>query len=219
MITVNLSSNIAAVTKQLQDDFKRQVPFAASRAINELAFEARNYLKIEMGNYYDGGAVTYTKNSIYSTKSNKRNLVAKVYVGGNDQHRIRYVLNTIHGGTALPRKKALTEPISKSIRLTKVGNNIPKGYIDRALQKPGYFIHRQTTKKGKKQKTAMPSGLYKRKTKKAYPIQLIVKFDPSSQHKPVFPAMDLSETFVMKRFNKIFGKHLAQAIASRKPSN
>jgi hypothetical protein len=211
VITINLTSNIAEVKAKLRSDLQRQVPFAASRAINELAFDAREMIKNEMDNYYDGGAVRYTKNAIYSTKSNKRKLIAKVYVGGNDDHRIKYVLNTIYGGTATPRKKALTEPIMGRVRLTGVGRNIPKGAIGRLKNKKNHFI----TEPGSKIK----QGLYRRvKRGKQVKLEMLVSFDPSKQHKITFPAPKLAEAYVKKNFNKIFGKYLAQAIASRKPT-
>ena len=197
---------------KLRVEFRRQVPFAASRAINEMAFETREMLKSQMDRYYDGGAVRYTKNAVYSSRSTKRNLYATVFIGGNDEHRIRYILNTIDGGRATPRKKVLTEPVDKKLRLTKLGHNIPRGAIQRIAKKPGYFIFPQP---GTKQSGGnMQPGLYRRT--KGRKIELIVAFHESKAHKAVFPARSLSAAFVKRHFNSILYRNLRGAIRTMK---
>lgn len=209
MITINLSSNVAEVTAKLRKDLQRQVPFAASRAINELAFDTREMIKREMDKHYDGGAVNYTKNAIYSSKSTKRKLLALVFVGGNDEHRIRYIMNTIEGGMATPRNKVLTEPIKGRVRLTGVGRNIPRGAIGRLKARKNHFI----TQPGMKIKP----GVYRRVGKgKKERLEMLVSFDKTKAHKITFPARTLAEAFVRKNFNRVFGKNLAQAIATAK---
>ena len=217
MITINLSSNVAEVKAKLRKDLQRQVPFAASRAINELAFDTREFIKDQMDVYYEGGAVSYTKNAIYSSKSTKRNLVATVFVGGKDEHRINYILNTIDGGTATPRKKALTDPVGKNIRLTAKGANIPRGAIGRMLAKPGYFVHEFNPKRRKNQKTPMPTGVYYRSKKGGkMTTKLMVIFKKEDQHAPSFPIRLPARKFVNRHFKPLLMKYLRQAIASRK---
>ena len=217
MITINLSSNVAEVTAKLRKDLQRQVPFAASRAINELAFDTREFIKDQMDVYYEGGAVSYTKNAIFSTKSTKRDLVATVFVGGKDEHRINYILNTIDGGTATPRKKALTDPVGKNISLTAKGLNIPRYAIGRMLAKPGYFVHEFNPKRRKNQKTPMPTGVYYRSKKGGkMTIKLMVVFKKEDQHIPSFPIRLPARKFVNRHFKPLLMKYLKQAIASRK---
>jgi hypothetical protein len=209
MITLNVRSNIQEVGARLTDRMRKQVPFAASRAINEMAFDTREMVKDLMGKTYEGGAVNYTKNAIYSSKSTKRDLSAFVYVGGTDQHRINYVLNTIMGGTAPKRSKAQFSPNKKIVRLTKVGHNMPRGYVKRNVAKEGHFILHAG--KGK------PGGLYRRvKDGKGTKLELLVAFDDNQVNKASLPAKSASAAFVKKHFNSIFFRMLRQAMATAK---
>ena len=211
MISLNVRSNIIEVTKNLRDEFRRQIPFAASLAINEMAFETREMLKDQMSVWYDGGAVTYTKNAIYSTKSNKRKLTAQVYVGGTNKHRIAYVLNTIDGGEIPKFKKTAFSPNKSKIKVTNIGKNMPRGFVGRNLVKPNTFIHHQTAN------SKMPSGLYRRVVKgKVSELQLLVSFSSTQVNKPTFPARKLSAAFVEKHFTSIMNRKLRFAIKTRK---
>lgn len=205
MLSVSFQSDVREVFDRVRKEHQRQIPFAASLALNEMAFETREYLKDQMDVRYDGGAVKYTKNAIYSTRSNKRNLEAKVFVGGNDPHRIRYILNTIEGGTAYPRKVSLTEPVKGRIRLTKVGRNIPKGAIARMAKKPGYFL----VSEGE----GMPPGLYQRVGKgNRTKIKMIVAFHDTKQHKITFPARSLAAEYAKKHFRSILFRNFRKAL-------
>lgn len=217
MITLNVKSNIAQVTAKLQDKFKQQVPFAASRAINEMAFETREMIKDLMKTTYEGGVVTYTQNAIYSSKSTKRKLTAQVYVGGNDQHRIKYVLNTIDGGKIPVRGAGVFMPNRKRVRVTKVGHNMPRGFVKRGLQKENYFIYNADSGKPKGKSGKMPSGLYRRRgSGKKRKVELLVAFYDDQVNTKTLPARSASAAFVKRHFTPLFYKHLKQAIATAK---
>ena len=207
MITLNIKSNVQEVAARLTDRMRKQVPFAASLAINEMAFDTREMIKDLMGKTYDGGAVNYTKNAIYSSRSTKRNLTAYVYVGGTDQHRINYVMNTIMGGVAPKKGAAQFSPNKKLVRVTKVGRNMPRGYVKRNLIKDEYFLmHAAQGKKG---------GLYRRVKKgKDTKLELMVAFNDNQINKPTLPAKSASAAFVKKHFNAIFFRSLRRALAT-----
>jgi hypothetical protein len=212
MISVSVRSNVQQMFDKIRAEYKGQVPFAASLAINEMASETRLYLQGQMRHYYDGGAVRYTTYGIYSDRSKKTNLIARVYAGGNDPHRIKYIMNTIDGGVATPRNTALTEPNKGKIRLTKVGNNIPKGAISRLSKKPRHFIIRDSDN------SHLPSGLYKKVGRKGKTEKLVmlVAFTGAKQHKAVFPARSLATKYVNQRFDRILRKNLIKAISTMK---
>jgi hypothetical protein len=217
MITLRVSSSIKEVTANLKQQFKRQIPFAASRAINEMAFETREMIKDLMKTTYEGGVVTYTQNAIYSNKSTKRKLSAQVYVGGNDQHRIAYILNTIDGGKIPVYKEKPFSPNKKRVRVTKVGHNMPRGFVKRGLQKEAHFIYTAQPGKPKGKNGKMPSGLYRRRgTGKRAKIELLVAFYDDQVNKKTLPAKSASAAFVKRHFTPIFYKHLKQAIATAK---
>lgn len=210
-MSISVRSNVIEVTKNLRDELRRQIPFAASLAINEMAFDTREMIKDQMDVWYDGRAVTYTKNAIYSSKSNKRKLTALVYVGGTNKHRIAYVMNTIDGGEIPKFKKVAFSPNKSKIKVTSVGKNMPRGFVGRNLTKQNTFIHHQTAK------SKMPSGLYRRVVKgKVSELQLLVSFSSTQVNKPTFPARRLSEEFVQKHFTSIMNRKLRYAIKTRK---
>lgn len=217
MITVDLSSNVQQVFDRLREDLKQQIPFAASLAINEMAFETREAIKNKMDEVYEGGAVAYTKNAIYSTRSNKRNLRAMVYVGGNNPHRIRYVLNTFRGGEIPKAKKSVFQPNKEVVPLTAIGNNMRRGYVRRMLGKPGSFIYHKNPRKPGGRSGDMPSGLYARKgTGKSAKVRLLVAFDDKQVNEATFNVYAFSRSFVSKHFNSILLKSVRRAIMSRK---
>lgn len=212
MISVNIRSNVQEMFDKVKAEYKTQIPFAASLAINEMASETRLYLQGQMRHYYDGGAVRYSTYGIYSDRSKKTNLIARVYAGGNDPHRIKYIMNTIDGGVATPRKTALTEPNKGRIRLTKVGNNIPRGAIGRLAKKPRHFIINDSDN------SHLPSGLYKKVGRKGKTEKLVmlVSFTGAKQHKAVFPARLLATKYVNQRFDRVLRKNLIKAISTMK---
>lgn len=209
MITLSIKSNLDEVAARLTDRMRKQIPFAASLAINEMAFDTRDMIKDLMGRTYEGGAVAYTKNAIYSSRSTKRNLSALVYVGGTDEHRIKYVMNTIMGGTAPKKGAAQFSPNKKLVRVTKVGRNMPRGYVKRNLIKDEFFmLHAAQGKRG---------GLYRRVKKgNGTELQLMVAFNENQTNKPTLPAHSASAAYAKKHFNAIFFRSLRRALATAK---
>ena len=215
MITLNIKSNVQEVAARLTDRMRKQVPFAASLAINEMAFDTREMIKDLMGKTYDGGAVTYTKNAIYSSRSTKRNLSAYVYVGGTDQHRINYVMNTIMGGEIPVDGESPFAPNKGKIRVTKIGHNMPRGAVKRGIAKQNHFFYHAKPGRPKGKTGKMPSGLYRRVgSGKDYKIELLVAFYDKQENKPTLLAKSASAAFVKKHFNAIFFRSLRRAMAT-----
>lgn len=219
MLSVSFQSDVREVFDKVRKEHQRQIPFAASRALNDLAFETREYLKKQMDIIYDGGATRYTKNGIYSSKTNKRELHTRVYVGGRDPHRTAYILNTINGGK-IPVDKEGGKPFAPNkskIRVTKTGWNMPHKFVSRNLPKPAHFIYHAIPGKPKGKTGKMPSGLYQRVGKgKRMKIKLLVAFYDDQVNKDTFKAREMALEFSLRNFNKIMGKALAYAIATAK---
>ena len=222
MISISFDTDIAKAASKLKDIHTRQIPFAASRALNELAFDTREYLKKKMDTSYKGGAVRFTKNAIYSSKTNKRELMTRVYVGGNGsrdhQRRIEYVLSTLDGGDVVPYKQGGKpfSPNKKKVRVTKIGFNMPNEYVSRNLQKKGFFIISKPSGNytvGSKN----PPGLYQRVGKgKRTKVKLMIAFYDRQTNKPSFKGRELAKAFAERHFNKVMGKAIAYAIATAK---
>ena len=102
---IDIRSNIKEVTKYLTSVQKEQIPFAASRTLNELAFKlARQTMPDEADKTFEGGATPFTRKGFQYTKSTKRDLIASVFVNPN---RAKYMQFMIAGGTRYPNKRAI----------------------------------------------------------------------------------------------------------------
>lgn len=221
MITVNFKTNIDMIARKIREEHQRQIPFAASLALNEMAFETRNYIQQQMGKHYEGGVVNFTKHSIYSSRSTKKNLEARVFVNSNgskdQERRKKYVLSTIDGGEVVPYKEG-GKPFSPNktrIRVTSTGHNMPNKYVLRGLQKKGIFIIHRPETSNITVKSKKPAGLYQRVGKgKRTKVKLLVAFYDKQINKVSFPARTLAKDFAIRHFNKIMGKSLARAIAT-----
>ena len=89
--------------RNLSDLAQRQVPFAASRALNNLAFIANEAIKEEMNKTFGGGATAFTLRAFRIEKANKTNLSSAVILrddapeGGTSYYKALHHLFT--GGT------------------------------------------------------------------------------------------------------------------------
>ena len=126
---INVSTNIKELTKELSRAQKDQIPFAASQTVNQLAFEiARNVLPKKTTEVFQGGATPFTQKAFKYTRSNKRNLISKVFV---DEARQKYMKFMIAGGTRFPDRRAILVATDNS-KLNKYGN-IPRGTLQQMV--------------------------------------------------------------------------------------
>ena len=92
---IDIRDNIKEVTKYLTSVQKDQIPFAASRTLNDLAFKlARQTLPDAAEKTFEGGATPFTRKGFRYTKSTKRDLIATVFV---DPARAKYMQFQIAG--------------------------------------------------------------------------------------------------------------------------
>lgn len=76
MATINVSANVDQASKQL-NAIRKQIPFAASLAINNTARKVKEKEEHEIRDVFDR-PTSYIQNSIFVKPSNKRNLTATV---------------------------------------------------------------------------------------------------------------------------------------------
>ena len=133
---INVSTNIKELTKGLSRIQKEQIPFAASQTVNQLAYEiARNTLPKKTTEVFEGGATPFTQKAFKYSRSNKRNLIAKVFV---DENRQKYMKFMIAGGTRFPDKRAILVATDNS-KLNKYGN-IPRGTLQQMIDDKTKFF-------------------------------------------------------------------------------
>lgn len=209
---VVISDNIKDITRSLNNRHKRQIPFAASQALNDVAKEARLVSNAQTDKVFEGGATGFTKRAFRYKRSNKRNLSAEVFVSDNHD----YMKFMIEGGTRFPDKRAIRVSTRHS-KLNKYGN-FTRATVQKMINdKKKYF-------------TGVPKGMpgagagvwerYGRKTKSGgQKIRMVGVFQDNAQYRPIFPFGEFVEGVVFSRndgFAIKFRQRLEAAIRTAK---
>lgn len=212
-MNIDVRSNIAEVSKGLTRIQKKQIPFATSKTLNELAFDiSRKAMPQTADRTFRGGATPFTKKGFKYLKSNKNHLIAEVYV---DSVQVEYMKFMVAGGTRFPKKRAIVVPTSK-MRLNKYGN-MSKNKIKQILgDRDKYF---SGVPKGM---PSAPAGIWERygrsggRSKRIRPVAL---YTQSAGYMPLFPFAKVGSSVVFARsngFTERFRRNLLAAIATAK---
>ena len=121
MISFGVKDNFDAVAKSFDQTMAKQVPFATSLALNNVAKIAQQRLIYTMQNVFNN-PVPYTLNSTYIRFSNKTNLTAEVGhkdFAGKGTPASKYLRPEIEGGIRIGQKR------SEKILAAKAG--VPNG--------------------------------------------------------------------------------------------
>jgi hypothetical protein len=212
-MNIDVRSNIAEVTKNLTNIQRKQIPFATSKTLNELAFDiSRKAMPQNADRKFKGGATRFTKQGFKYKKSSKNFLVAEVFV---DDIQVEYMKYMVEGGTRFPKKRAIVVPTSK-MRLNKFGN-MKEGQVKKILaDKDKYF---SGVPKGH---PGAPAGIwerYGRRGGRAKRIRPVALYTDSAGYMPLFPFAQIGKSVVFARSNGFtdrFRKNLLKALATAK---
>lgn len=205
----NVSADIREVTRRLDSVSKLQIPFAASKSINELVFEiARKEMPVRADQEFEGGATAFTKRGFAYQKSNKRNLTGYIYLRDVQNEYLKYV---IQGGTRLPNKRAILSTTKHSKR-NKYGNLTRATRQKMFADKSKYF---SGVPKGMAN-TDANRGVWERYGRQSgRRVRMVAQFKKSQQYRPTFPFAKHAERVVVSRnygFTPRFKRNLAMAI-------
>lgn len=213
---IDIQSNIKEITKNLSRYQKEQIPFAASQTLNQLATRLSfDVLPKKTTEVFEGGAVPFTQKGFRYKRSNKRNLIATVFI---DPARAKYMQFMVEGGTRFPNKRAILVATSNS-KVNKYGN-IPRGTVQDMIQNKTKFFN--GVPKGKQ--GSQYEGIwerYGRKTGKnaGQRIRMVARYEDKAQYKPLFPFGNFAKDVVFSRndgFARLFRSNLARAIATQR---
>ena len=214
MMNIVIKDEFKELTKQLEFMQRKHIPFAASKSLNELAFQiAKETMPEKADKEFAGGATRWTKQGFQYKKSTKANLTAEVFI---DDARKTYMKFMVQGGTRFPNKRAITVSTRYS-KLNRYGN-FPKGMISEMLgDKKKFFSGKPRGHSNK------PEGIWERYGRGSKAggerIRLVALYTKDAQYQPIFPFGKFTEGVVFSRndgFAKKFRKNLAYAIASAK---
>ena len=216
--------SVVAYTKQLTKHLnriqKKQIPFATSKALNSVAFDAQSFIKKSLPRRLDRPTGDPSKGkggiigSVQVQQSKKKNLVARVGFAGLGFRSTKWkespaeiMRRHIQGGTRSPQGKAIPVPIAGNLKLNKFGN-MPRTKIKTLLAKPDKYFSGQP--KGR------DAGIYeriKRTKRKPGKLKMLISWEPRTQYQGGrFPLKKIVELAVKNKYRKRFDAALKYAL-------
>ena len=191
----NIKGDLKVIRKSLSRLQKKQIPFAASLAINATLFDIR---KAEVAQIYKklDRPTKFTAKGFLVNKSRKTNLTGSIEIPAN---RWKYMKYQVEGGT---RTRNVIVPTNAS-KLNVYGNI--KGIWSGSGSK-------KTFTKAKK-KYVNKQGVWQKTGGKRNPqVKLIAAFVRSARYKKRFPFYKIAEGVTHSRFKKNLMRKLAYAL-------
>ena len=209
--------------KRFTKNYRKQLPFASSVALNSTGFDIRQALNKGTLGAFDK-PTTFTQKAFLTTKSKKTNLVVHVFAKDKEgSDAARYLRFGVQGGARPPKgferyfsglpNDGTTARYFMPTRQTKRDG---KGNITRAtLKKLSTRVTTGTAFIGTPRNSTRPPGLYVREKNN----KLSAKFITTSS-KPTYTGRFNIEAIagkvVQRRFNQHFDKAMSKAIATAK---
>ena len=193
-MSISIKSNAPMRFKQAMDRIERkQMPFAASMALNNTAWDIKKALDKELVKSLKN-PTPFTLKGIRVKGANKSHLVAYVSIA---PVQAKYLKWAIEGGTRRPNKRALLYPVAQ--KRNKYGN-MARRAVKNLAASPKTF---SGTPRGR-----TTPGLYKRVGPKGRKqLKLMVSYQRRANYEKRFGFYSTSE----KTVKKVMGKNFAAA--------
>ena len=208
---ISVVADTKKLTKHLNRIQRKQIPFATSKALNDVAFDCRSFVQKSLPRKLDRPTKGIIS-SVQLEKSKKKNLVAIVGFAGLgfratkwSESPAKIMRRHIQGGTRSAKNNPIPVPIVKNIKLNKFGN-LPRTKIKTLLGKPDKYFSGKP--KGR------DAGVYERiKTKNKRGLKMLVNFEKSTQYESGrFPLRKIVEAAVRSKYRKRFDVALRNAL-------
>ena len=212
---ISVKSDVKQLTKSLTRIQRKQIPFATSKALNNVAFDVRKSLQDGLDIHLDR-PTPYTKRGVQVEKSTKKKLVAEVGFrsktfgkGQGSVTQASYMERQIKGGLRTPKGSAIPVPIVKNLKLNKYGS-ITKNKINNALGNVNKFFSGKP--KGAKSK-GTGEGIWERYGGKRNPkIKMIISWNKTTDYQARYPFKNIVTQSVRKNFRKRFDNAIREAL-------
>jgi len=222
---IDIRADIKAATKSLNRIERKQIPFATSQTLNQLAFEltkkrgagvigraTTKTFKKKSGT----GATRFTQRNFFFHKSTKRELTAEVFW---DESNADYMKFQVAGGTRFPKQKSVLVPTSHSKKYLDAYGNFRPSVLDEMFggKNPKYF---KGVPKGAKRQSEGIWERYGRQTKTGgQKIRMVAAFKGNAQYQPLFPFGKITKDYVFSQdngFARKFRSNLEKALKTAK---
>jgi len=222
------------LTKHLNRIQKKQIPFATSKALNDVAFDSRSFIQKSLPRRLDRPTKGIIS-SVQVQKSKKKNLVATVGFAGLGFKSTKWsespaeiMRRHIKGGTRspkqLPHLRIPSDTKGGGLKLNKFGNiagkkgklqkmlgnkdqffsGIPKG--DYSMKDAGIWERTPRNSKRKSNKKHQASGK----------IVQRIAYEPYADYSSRYPFEKIVQLAVNKNYKKRFNRALIKALRSAK---
>lgn len=229
MFTINVQSNLKAFQAKVSAAAYKQIPFATSQALTQLARDVQAAEQANEAKVLDRPR-PFTQGAIRVLPARKGSATAKVVM---QDITARYLEPYEFGGRNVLNSKVLLKPIGAEKDLDQYGN-LPRRLLAQLKARADVFVGTVQTKNGPvagvwqrsseqgarvQVKRVGKNGLI-RMSKTAKGVQssgklkLLIKFTEAHEVKQNLDWFGVAGKTVTKNFNKRFGAELAKAIAS-----
>lgn len=205
----------------------KQMPFATTVALNDVAFQARQSLNGATRQYFQG-PVKFTQTAFLVEKAKKATLTAYVFANTQQgRNRARYLRYGIQGGQRVAKgferyfagadndgtlPPGTTLIPTSLVKVTDAGNvslvtlrSISKG-LSTTNKRGGFFVG---TPRGAGDR---PPGIYRRSREQLFPYFIAASAAP--RYTGRFPIQDIGEKIVQRNFNEMLMAALDKAMAT-----
>jgi hypothetical protein len=196
VITISVKSDIEKVVRRWEGDIKRQVAFAASKAINDTAKDVKQAIDDEIVKVFDR-PTPFTQKAVGITYANKRTLTAKVFI---KDIQLRYLRLEIEGGTRRPARRALLIP--DKVGVNQYGN-LPRNKVKQLLARADTFSGQ----------VGGVAGIWQRTGRG---LKLLIAYAGQAQYKRRLDFYGIGKRVVAKRIGVNFQAALRYAQATAK---
>ncbi|MGF6790184.1 hypothetical protein [Paraburkholderia sp. 35.1] len=222
VLELSIRSNIEAVSRKLSALAYRQLPFAEARTVTELAKLAADAERNALPQVFDN-PTPFTVNSVAVQPARKGMPVARVYIRDK---AAGYLAPYEFGGVQfLGAKPANLVPVNAAANQF---GNLPRGSIRKFMGRPDVFLGTVKTKRGAlyglwqrpakfvELKWSKRSGpkLVDRAINASDRLRLLVAFNAPVETRKRLEFGERAEAVVSANFDRVFGRELANALAS-----
>ena len=230
---LSVQSDTKQLTAYLKGVQRKQIPFATKNALNDVAFDARSFVKKSLPRRFDRPTKGLIS-SVQVIKSKKKNLTAQVGFAGLGFRTSKWMESPaqimsrhIKGGTRFPKRggnlRIPSDVKGGGIKLNKFGNlSGKKAKIAKMLGKPDQFfegvpkggyskkdagIWERTPRNSKRAK-----GSQAKKWKATGKIVQRIAYEPFTKYKARYPFEKIVVLAVNKNYKKRFVRALQKAL-------
>lgn len=196
-LEMSVQGDVQQMIRHLDRVQRNQVPFVVASSLTRTAQEAQKHIQQAIPNRFNVTKKWWLKQQptgIKITPATKQRWIAEVYTNAY------FASLQEDGGTKTPFKGSRIAVPSAQVKAAKQRRS---GGVREVAGRPRTFF--ATTNTGK-------TGVYRRRTKKRYPIELLYTFTPTARIERRFGFVTLAQQSVERHFRRIFMEQLQRAL-------